>query len=117
MSIHNSFYLKWDEDVNACLQALQYLLKNFDPSIRETTKYGMACFLYRDKPKFYLGIDLKKNNEPYVLFVDGNKIDDPRLEQGNRKKMKIYRVDPNKNIDKTELYQLLKIAIELLKNE
>lgn len=73
----------------------------------------MACFLYKGKPKFYLRIDLKKNKEPYVLFVDGNLIADLRLEQGGRKKMKIYRVDPSQDIDKEGLYELLKMAIDL----
>ncbi len=99
---------------------------NFDPDIQETTKYGMACFLYKGKHKFYLGIDLNRKStsakangdsrkEPYVLFVDGNRINDPRLEQGSRKRMKIYRVNPNQDINKEELYELLKIAIELPK--
>ena len=108
-----TFYLKWDEHINACLLGLKYSLLGFDSNIAETTKYGMACFLYKGKPKFYLGIDLKKNKEPYVLFVDGNQIADTRLEQGSRKKMKIYRVDPNKDINKVELYELLKIAVDL----
>lgn len=58
--LNTSFYTKWEEPVNSCLQTLRYLLWEFNPKISETTKYGMACFLYDNKPKFYLGIDLKK---------------------------------------------------------
>lgn len=112
-NLNSSFYLKWDEDINACMLGLKYLILGFDSNISETTKYGMACFLYKGKPKFYLRIDLKKNKEPYVLFVDGNLIADLRLEQGGRKKMKIYRVDPSQDIDKEGLYELLKMAIDL----
>ncbi|MGB0403974.1 MAG: DUF1801 domain-containing protein [Salibacteraceae bacterium] len=111
--VNTSFYTKWEGPVNSCLQTLQYLILSFNSEIKETTKYGMVCFTVQNKPKFYLGIDLKKNNEPYVLFVNGNKIDSHLLEQGSRKKMKIYRVDPIKDINKTELYNLLQIAIEL----
>lgn len=114
-AIHATFYLKWEEHINSTLQALQFLLQDFSEEMEETTKYGMACFLYKGRPKFYLGIDLNRNKEPYVLFVDGNKIEDPRLEQGSRKRMKAYRVDPNKDIDKNELYELLELAIDVTK--
>ena len=102
-SIYTSFYLKWEDHINATLQALQFLIKDFDPEIQETTKYGMACFLYKGKHTFYLGIDLNRKKEPYVLFVDGNKIHDLRLEQGSRKRMKIYRVNPHKDINKEHI--------------
>ena len=108
-------YNRWGASVNECLYALRELILRYDSEISETTKYGMACFLFHDKPKFYLGIDLKKNNEPYVLFVDGNLIDDKRLEQGTRKRMKIFRVDPKKDIDKDSLYELMQKAIDLSK--
>jgi uncharacterized protein YdhG (YjbR/CyaY superfamily) len=108
-----SFYLKWQEPVNATLQALRFLILEFDVNLEETIKYGMQCFTCNGKHKFYLGVDLKKNNEPYVLFVDGNKIDDIRLEAGTRKRMKIYRINPHKDIDKEEFYALLKMALSV----
>lgn len=112
MAVHPTFYFKWQENVNATLQALQALLLRFrDSELEETIKYGMPCFLYQEKPKFYLGVDLGKDYEPYVLFVDGDKINDSRLEQGSRKKMKIYRVNPNLDIDKDTFYELLSLSI------
>lgn len=108
-----SFYLKWQEPVNATLQALRFLILEFDNNLEETVKYGMQCFTYNERHKFYLGVDLKKNNEPYVLFVDGNKIDDVRLEAGTRKRMKVYRVNQQKDIDKEALYELLQKALNV----
>lgn len=107
IAVNQIFYTKWRREVNSCLQMLQFFIKQFDENIEETTKYGMACFLYKNKPKFYLGVDLKRKQEPYILFVEGAKIEDDRLEQGKRKRMKIYRVDPSIDLDKNELFELL----------
>jgi hypothetical protein len=48
-----------------------------------------------------------------VLFVDGNKMDHPELESGDRARMKIFRVDANADIPIKTLHELLELAIEL----
>ena len=48
----------------------------------------MFCYLWTDK----------KTNDPYLLFVEGQYLDHPKLETGTRKRMKIFRVNPKEDI-------------------
>src|SRR5690606_19118457 len=61
------------------------------PDFDLTLKYGMPCFVYLRKPIVYLWKD-KLTFDPYLLFVYGNQIQHPKLETGDRKKMKILRI-------------------------
>lgn len=91
------FYLKAEEPNKSCFLALRKILNNLDPEINETRKYGMPCFCYKKKHFCYLWTD-KKTQEPYLLLVEGDQLDHPQLESGNRKRMKIFRVNPNEDL-------------------
>jgi hypothetical protein len=82
--------------------------------MNETLKYGAPCFAFGKKLICYLWKD-KKTREPYILIVDGNKLDHPKLEAGDRKRMKIYRVDPSKDLPLKEIQKIIQMAIGLLK--
>ena len=45
----------------------------------------------------YLWID-KKINEPYIGIVEGDRIEHPSIEKGNRTRIKIFRVNPCEDI-------------------
>jgi hypothetical protein len=78
-------YSSKNEPVRSCLIALGEIILAFSPHIKETKKYGMPCFCFGQKPFCYLWTD-KKNDNPYVLFVDGKLINHPLLEQGKEQK-------------------------------
>lgn len=59
----------------------------------------------------YLRLD-KKTNEPYIGIVEGNRIDHPLLEKGNRKRMKVMRINPNDDIDIAMINQVLNKALD-----
>lgn len=80
----------------------------------EDFKYGMPLISFKGKPFCYLWTD-KKSNYPYLLFVDGNKINHPDLEQGDRKRMKTYTVKPHEDIPIDKVKELLDAAIDLYK--
>ena len=108
----NSFYLNQIEPNRSCFLALRSIILDFDTTIWETVKYGMPCFCIGKKPLCYLWKD-KVTEEPYVLMVDGIKLNHPCLEQGGRAKMKIVRVNPNEDIDIVSLQGVLKLALNL----
>ena len=85
------------------------ILLSFDSEITETTKYGMPCFCYKGKMFCYLWQD-KKSNEPYFLLVEGINLEHPALESGDRKRMKVYRVNPEKDIDIKVIHAILNEA-------
>lgn len=91
---------------------MKKLILDQDEKVTETVKYGMPCFCYREKMFCYLWVD-KKSTEPYILFVEGGHLHHPKLEVGNRSRMKIYRVNPNVDLRIDEIRVLLKEALDL----
>lgn len=105
----SSFFLNKEEPVKGCLIAMREIVLKFDPNIKETKKYGMPCYLYDEKPFTYLWTD-KKSGHPYLLIVEGGKIDHPALLQGDRARMKTLIVDPNEDIDIKSINEVLVLA-------
>lgn len=112
MSTIDNFYLDKQEPNKSCLLAMRTILLASDEDVSETRKYGMPCFLYKGKMFCYLWTD-KKSLEPYFLFVEGNHLDHPELEKGNRSRMKILRVDPNKDLPIETIQRIIKDALDL----
>lgn len=106
------FYLVQTEPNKSCFLSLRQIILSLDSQMSESMKYKMPCFSYKKKMICYLWTD-KKTKEPYLLFVDGKCLDHPLLETGNRAKMKIFRVNPNQDIPKKTIEDLLVMAIEL----
>ncbi|WP_299430353.1 DUF1801 domain-containing protein [uncultured Maribacter sp.] len=112
MKKSEDFYFNKQEPNKSCLLALRDIILKQSENITETTKYGMPCFCYHNKMFVYLWVD-KKSTEPYILFVDGDKLIHSDLEIGKRAKMKIFRVNPTKDIAIEKLNLLLQMAIDL----
>jgi hypothetical protein len=111
----DSFYLTKPDAIKGCLLALRTIILSYDKNITETVKYGMPCFCYGKKQFCYLWID-KKTNNPYILFVEGKNINHPKLEAGTRARMKILRVNPNKDLPLRTIQSILKLAVSLYQN-
>ena len=110
------YYLEREEPQKSCLLALRSIILRQDGiNVTETQKYGMPCFCFRKKMFCYLWTD-KKTNEPYILFVEGKHLNHPELEAGNRSRMKILRVDPNKDLPIETIEALLNEALDLYRS-
>ena len=105
----DNFYLSKPEPAKSCLLALREIITDFDKDISEAWKYGMPMFLFKGKMFCYLWTD-KKTDEPYIGIVEGNKIKHPKLIQGNRARMKILPINPNKDISIKTIYAILSDA-------
>lgn len=110
----NNYYLNKDEPNKSCLLALRSIILNQDVNISETRKWGMPCFCYKKKMFCYLWTD-KKTDEPYILIVEGKHFDNPELEEGKRSRMKIFSVNPNKDLPLQKIENILQKAINLYK--
>ena len=108
----DEYYLNKEEPNKGCLIALRSMILQQDPDISETRKYGMPCFCYKKKMFCYLWTD-KKTDEPYMLMVEGKHLIHPALETGKRSRMKIFRVDPNKDLPKKTIDNILQKALDL----
>ncbi len=107
-----NYYLNKDEPNKSCLLALRSIILDQDTQVTETRKWGMPCFCYKKKMFCYLWTD-KKTDEPYILMVEGKYLDHPKLEEGARSRMKIFRVDPNKDLPIKTIESILKKALDL----
>jgi uncharacterized protein YdhG (YjbR/CyaY superfamily) len=105
-----NYYLSKDEPLQSCLLALQSIVLRQDRNVTESIKWGLPCFSFNNKMFCFLAID-KKTNEPYILFVEGNYLNYPELEKGNRKRMKILRINPNSDLPIELLNLILSSAL------
>ena len=112
--LHN-YYLNKEEPNRSCLLALREIILNQDTHVTETRKWGMPCFCYKKKMFCYLWTD-KKTDEPYILMVEGKYLDYPELEEGERSRMKIFRVNPNQDLPIKTIENILQKALDLYKN-
>lgn len=110
-----NYYLGQEEPQKSCLLTLRDIILKQDTDISETVKYGMPCFCYKKRAFCYLWID-NKTNEPYILFVEGNFLDIPELETGNRSRMKILRINPIEDLPLTLIVSSLNEALDLYRN-
>lgn len=111
--LHN-YYLNKEEPNKSCLLALRSIILKQDTNITETQKWGMPCFCYKKKMFSYLWTD-KKTAEPYILMVEGKYLDHPELEEGDRSRMKILKVNPNKDLPIKTIESILQKALDLYK--
>jgi hypothetical protein len=110
----DAYYLNKQEPNKSCLLTLRSIILTQDKHITETRKYGMPCFCYKKKMFCYLWID-KKTDEPYLLMVEGKHLDHPKLEAGERSRMKIFRVNPKKDLPIKTIESILQKALDLYK--
>jgi len=109
-----NYYQNKIEPNKSCLLALRTIILNQDKNITETRKWGMPCFCYKKMMFCYLWTD-KKTDEPYILMVEGKYLDHPELEVGDRTRMKIFRVNPNKDIPVKTIERIMQNALALYK--
>jgi uncharacterized protein YdhG (YjbR/CyaY superfamily) len=111
----DNYYLNKDEPNKSFLLSMRSIILKQDKAITETMKYGMPCFCYKKKIICYVWTD-KKTDEPYILMVEGKHLDHPDLEIGKRSRMKIFRVNPNKNLPIKKIEDILQSALDLFRN-
>ncbi|MCX6319158.1 MAG: DUF1801 domain-containing protein [Bacteroidetes bacterium] len=115
MTNPDHFYLQQAEPAKSCLLALRSIILSADKEITTAWKYGMPFFCFRGKMFCYLWVQ-KKTGIPYVGFVEGKHLEDAVLLQEKRSRMKIWLMDPAKDIPVKKLIALLHKAIRLYKN-
>lgn len=108
----DTWYEKQEEPAKSCLQVLRHQILAADPDLTEAMKYGMPFFCYHGKMFCYLWLH-KQHHWPYLGIVDGKLIDHPDLLLEKRARMKIFLIDPTKNIPVKKLNAILKEMLKL----
>lgn len=108
----DNFYLNQQEPLRSCYLALRQIILDCDSLITPEWKYRLPFFYYNGKMLCYLWKD-KMTGEPYIGFMDGMKIVHPALEQGDRSRVRIFRINPDMDINRNEVVGLLRSAISV----
>ncbi len=101
-----------EEPARSCMHALRQYLQHFKPAIEEAWKYRMPVYMYKGKMFCYLWTR-KNGGQPYLGIVKGNELPHPELIQEERKKMKIFLVDPQADLPAQKIKALLEAAMAL----
>ncbi len=109
---HDNYYLKQEEPYKSCLLALKGIILGLDKEITPEWKYGLPFFYYKKKMFCYFWKD-KKTQEPYIGVCRGNEMEHPLLESGDRKRIKIFRVNPKEDIDINSVEEILRKVMTL----
>ena len=110
MNALDNFYLNQSEPNRSVFMALREIILSLDKEMTPEWKYKLPFFYYKKRPFCYLWQD-KKTNTPYIGIVRSTNLNHPKLELGTRKKMKIYSINPNKDIDIDELLGILRMVM------
>lgn len=108
----DNFYLSLSEPNRSCMLSLRDIISESHPDITQEWKYRLPFFYLRGKMFCYLHID-KKTTHPYIGIVDGLLIDHSALVQGDRKRMKVFPVDPKSDLEMDSLSEVLTQALNL----
>ncbi len=111
-----AYFHKQEEPARSTLVWLRAHIKAQHPELTEAVRYGMPFFDLDGKMFCYLWCSSTKG-EPYIGFVDGAIIDHPALVQGDRKRMKVFMVDPTKDAPVRSLNEVLACAIKVRRNK
>lgn len=110
----SNFYLDQLEPTKSCLLALKEIILSVDKDITPEWKYNMPFFYYRGKMFCYLWVD-KKTKAPYIGIIKGKEMSHLLLEQGDRKLVKILRINPNQDFPVETILGILNTAKSLYK--
>src|SRR3954453_15890434 len=110
----DNWYNQQPDPAKSCLQFLRTHILSRHPAISEAWKYGMPFFCFNGKMCCYLWID-KKEHQPYIGIVEGNKIYHPELISGKRSRMKILMLDANNDLPLKKINSILAHIISLYK--
>jgi hypothetical protein len=92
------FFIKIPEPQQSCLLFLrQYFIEEM--FLEENWKFNTPFYYYKGKWFCYLSYSAKRKHEIYVGFVKGYLIEHSGLDAEGRKQIKVYRINPEKDID------------------
>ena len=77
--------------------------------LQETWKFNTPFYYYNGKWFCYLSYSAKRKHEIYIGFVRGYQVEYRNLVSEGRKQIKVYRINPEKDIDIKALKGICKL--------
>lgn len=108
----DQYFARQKEPTKSCMAFLRDFILKYDDCITEGWRYQMPFYFFDGKRFAYLWVN-KRTGVPYIGIVDGKLLDHPELIQEKRSRMKIFVVDPSKDVPVRKLKALLKQVLAL----
>ena len=105
------YYEKLKPANRECLLALRDLILELNNDIKPACKYGAPFFYFKGIMLCYFWIE-QKTGIPYIGFNKGYLVDHPELEVGNRKQIKILKIDVNRDLPVKTFQKILTTLLE-----
>lgn len=106
----DDYFLNLPEPEQSCLLFLRQFILEFNKGISEHWHYHTPFYYYKGKWMCYISYQRKKRIL-YLGFVHGNKLRHKKLLSEGRKQIKVYYLDPAKDLDIKTLKAIFKEAI------
>jgi hypothetical protein len=101
----DAFFLKIPEPQQSTLLFLRQFFMT-EMELQENWKFNTPFYYYKGKWFCYLSYSAKRKHEIYVGFVKGYKVSHQKLLAEGRKQIKVYRIQPDKDINIKELSKI-----------
>ncbi len=107
----DNYYLSLPEPEQSVLLFLHQFLAN-DKMLQHQRKFNTPFYYLNGK--WFCFIDYhKKKRTIHISFVKGNQVSHPKLLSEGRKQMKIYKINPEKDIDINEFREVVSLFKKL----
>lgn len=107
----DNFFFSLDEPERGCLLFIRQFILKHDPGISEQWKFNTPFYYYKGKWMSYISFH-KKTKVIYIGFVHGYKLKHKKLLSEGRKQVKVFYLDPNKDLDIRSLRSIFAQAIK-----
>jgi hypothetical protein len=112
----DNFFLSLTEPDKSCLLFLRDYMLGFSDEITESWKNHTPFYYYRKKWMAFISYDTR-TRIIYISFTDGCSMHHRKLLSEGRKRMKIFYVKAEEDIDIESLNKIMKMAVILKKSE
>lgn len=113
MNALDQFYFEREEPDKSCYLALRDIILAADDRLTPEWKFKLPFFYFKGKMFCYLWKD-KSSQLLYAAFMEGPSLHHPLLIQGKEKRVKKIFVDPQKDIPKDAIMDVVKQQIKIL---
>ncbi len=99
-----NYFLQQPEPHQSCMIYLRGWLR--EQELEELYKFSTAFYHYKGKMFCYMGVSAKQK-KLYLGFVKGYKLKHPSLKKEGRKQIKVFYINPEKDLPIKTLKQII----------
>jgi hypothetical protein len=108
----DNYFFSLEEPHRSCLLFLRSYILDYSDKITEQWKFNTPFYYYNNKWLCYISYH-KKTKKVYIGFIHGYLMKHAKLLSEGRKQIKVFYIEPEKDIDIKSLNSIFKMACNL----